>query len=134
MIEPDSELNAAVARDVMRWTALGAHLWQDRHTGTVYYTGHDPTRVFVPHVVFDPSREALHAALVEHQIEHLGKWQAYLFALVHEVDLEAHAVNQAYATGYPSPEDALVVRQALRQATPAQRCRAALHGMAAPPA
>jgi hypothetical protein len=56
MSAPDPELDAAVARDIMQWQSLGAHLWQDRQTGTVYYTGHDPKRVHVPHTVFQPSR------------------------------------------------------------------------------
>jgi hypothetical protein len=125
----DIELNAAVARDVMRWASLGAHLWQDRQTGTVYYTGHDPTRVFVPHTVFDPSRDGLHARMVEARIERLDKRHAYIDALIHEVGLEEHAINAAYTAGYPSPEHAHVVQQALLQATPAQRCQAALQAV-----
>jgi hypothetical protein len=56
VLEPGPELDAAVARTVMRWRSLGAHLWQDAE-GIVYYTGHDPLRVFVPHAVFCPSSD-----------------------------------------------------------------------------
>ena len=126
MIEPDIELNAAVARDVMRWTALGSHLWQDRQTSTVYYTGHDPKRVFIPHTVFNPSSDALHAAWVEEQIWRLRKREAYFDALIQEVGLDEHNVTVAYTTGYPAPDRAPVVQQVLLQATPVQRCRAAL--------
>ncbi len=140
MLEPDIELNATVARDVMRWTALGAHLWQDRQTSTVYYTGHDPQRVFMPHMVFNPSSDPLHAVWIEEQVGRLGKRQAYLAALIREVGLEEPALNAAYTTGYPAPEEAPVVRQAVHNATPAQRCRAAVavvrtpgHGSGAQP-
>ncbi len=123
--EPGPELDAAVARAVMRWRSLGAQLWQDGD-GTVYYTGHDPNRVFVPHVVFRPSSDAGQARWVEEQIRHLGKWQAYFDALLHEVRLEEHGINNAYATGYPTPKDAPMIRQALVHASPVQRCRAAV--------
>jgi hypothetical protein len=56
VVEGGPELDAAVARTVMRWRSLGAHLWQDAE-GIVYYTGHDPLRVFVPHAVFCPSSD-----------------------------------------------------------------------------
>jgi hypothetical protein len=125
VLEPGPELDAAVAHAVMRWRSLGAHLWQDAE-GTVYYTGHDPTRVFVPHTVFRPSSDIGQAIGVEAQIARLGKRQAYLDALLHALRVEEHVINVAYATGYPAPEDAPVVRQALVHATPAQRCRAAV--------
>jgi hypothetical protein len=117
MIEPDIELNAAVARDVMRWTALGAHLWQDRQTSTVYYTGHDPKRVFIPHTVFNPSSDALHAAWVEEQVMRLGKREAYFDALIYEL---------ACGEDTPDVEHRFLVERALLHATSAQRCRAAL--------
>jgi hypothetical protein len=125
LFESGPELDAAVARVVMRWTSLGAHLWQDA-AGTVYYTGHDPQRVFVPHVVFRPSSDALHVAWVEAQIERLGMWQVYLDALIHELRLEEHTMNEAVATGYPAPEDARVIQHVFVHASPAQRCRAAV--------
>ncbi len=128
-MRPDIELSVAVAREVMGWTSLGAHLWHDRQTDTVYYTGHDPTRVFVPHTVFDPSRDPQQVRIVEEQIEHLGKRQAYIAALIREVELEEHAVNVAYAAGYPSPEEAPVVQQALLHASPTQRSRAAVQAV-----
>ncbi len=121
-MRPDIELSVAVAREVMGWTSLGAHLWHDRQTDTVYYTGHDPTRVFVPHSVFDPSRDLLHARIVEAQIEHLGKWQAYIDVLVRKVNVEDHTITWAYAH---------VVQQALLHATPVQRCRAGLQAVRA---
>ena len=62
--ERGPELDAVVARTVMRWRSLGAHLWQDAE-GTVYYTGHDPQRVFVPHTVFHPSTHARQARRFE---------------------------------------------------------------------
>jgi hypothetical protein len=123
VLEAGAELDAAVARAVMRWRSLGAHLWQNGE-GTVYYTGHDPQRVFVPHVVFRPSSDARQATWVEEQITRLGKRQAYLDALLYEVRLEEHVINAAYVTGYPAPEDAPVVQQALVHAAPVQRCRA----------
>ncbi len=126
--ELDVELDAAVARVVMRWTSLGAHLWQDRE-GTVYYTGHDSTRVFVPHTVFRPSSDMGQARWVEDQIRRLGTWQTYVDALIHDLRLEEHTMNDAIATGYPAPEDAPVVRQALVHASPAQRCRAAVRAV-----
>jgi hypothetical protein len=129
MIEPDIELNATVARDVMRWTALGAHLWQDRQTSTVYYTGHDPTRVFMPHMVFNPSSDPLHVVWIEEQVERLGKRDAYLDTLIQEVGLDEHDVTMGYTTGYPAPARAPVVQQVLLQATPVQRCRAAVQVM-----
>ncbi len=124
-LEGGAELDAAVARAVMGWTSLGAHLWQDA-AGTVYYTGHAPQRVFVPHTVFHPSSDAHQAAWVEEQIGCVGKRQAYLDALLHAVRVEQHVINAAYTTGYPAPEDAQVVQQVLIHATPAQRCRAAV--------
>ncbi len=124
-MNPDGDLDAAVARAVMGWTSLGAHLWQDGE-GTVYYTGHDPQRVFVPHTMFHPSSDVRQAMGVEAQIARLGKRQAYRDALLYELRVEEHAINAAYATGYPAPEDAPVVRQALVHASPAQRCRAAV--------
>ncbi len=127
-MNPDIELNAAVAHEVMRWMSLGAHLWRDAE-GTVYYTGHDPTRVFVPHTVFDPSRDPQQIRMVEAQIDHLDKRQAYLDALVREVNVEDHTLTWAYERGYPSPAHASVVWQAMQQATPAQRCRAALQAV-----
>jgi len=111
-MNPGSELNAAIAREVMGWTSLGAHLWQDA-TGTVYYTGDDPQRVFVPHVVFDPSRDALYAVWVEEQLRRVGRHAAYVAALIAE-----RAPDQA------TPLDPAV--QVLLDAAPAQRCRAAL--------
>jgi hypothetical protein len=125
VLEAGAELDAAVARAVMRWRSLGAHLWQDAE-GTVYYTGHDPTRVFVPHTVFHPSSDVRQIAWVEAQIAHLGKRQAYLDALIHELQFEEHSMNEAVATGYPAPEDAPVIRQALVHASLGQRCRAAV--------
>ncbi len=127
-MSPDIELNAAVAREVMRWASLGAHLWRDAN-GAVYYTGHDPQRVFVPHTVFDPSYDLLHARIVEEQIEHLGKRQAYIDALIHDLRIEEHVINAAYAGGYPAPEHAHEIQQALLQATPTQRCRAAIQAV-----
>ena len=109
----------------MRWTSLGAYLWQDAE-GTVYYTGLDPTRVFVPHVVFRPSSDANQARRVEDQIRRLGTWQAYVDALIHDLRLEEHVMHEAGATGYPAPDDAPVVQQALMHASSAQRCRAAV--------
>ena len=35
MIEPGPELDAGIARTVMQWTLLGAHLWQERQTREV---------------------------------------------------------------------------------------------------
>ncbi len=125
MLEGGPELDAAVARVVMRWRSLGAHLWQDAE-GTVYYTGHDPTRVFVPHTVFRPSSDANQARWVEDQIRRLGTWQAYVDTLIHDLRLEEHTMHEAVAIGYPAPEDAQVVQQALVHATPVQRCRAAV--------
>ncbi len=127
-MNPDIELNAAIARDVMCWASLGAHLWQDAH-GAVYYTGHDPERVFVPHVVFNPSSDALHAMWVEEHVGQRGKRQAYIDALIHDLRIEEHTITAAYAGGYPAPEHAHVVQQALLQATPTQRCRAALQAV-----
>ncbi len=126
MIPPDAELDAAVARDVMQWQSLGAHLWQDRQTGTVYYTGHDPKRVHVPHTVFQPSRDALQARWVEAHLVNRGLRTAYLDALIHELKLEQHVVEAALYTGYPSAEHAPPIVRAISDATPAQRCRAAV--------
>ena len=117
MIEPDIELNVTVARDVMRWTALGAHLWQDRQTSTVYYTGHDPKRVFMPHTVFNPSSDPLHAAWVEEQVMRLGKRQTYIDALMYELARDGDTREAEYE---------LLVERALLHAAPTQRCRAAL--------
>jgi hypothetical protein len=128
VLEGGPELDAAVARVVMHWASLGAHLWQDAE-GSVYYTGHDPKRVFVPHAVFCPSSDMGQAAWVEGHIVRLGKRQAYLDALIHELRLEEHVMNEAVVTGYPVPEDAPVIRQALVHATPAQRCRAAVQAV-----
>ncbi len=89
----------------------------------------DPTRVFVPHTVFHPSNDARQATWVEDQIRRLGKRQAYLDALLYDVRVEEHVINDAYATGYPAPENALVVRQVLVHAAPAQRCRAAVRAV-----
>ena len=125
MMEPAIELNAAIARDVMHWASLGAHLWRDRESGEVYYTGQDPTRVFVPHTVFQPSSDLSDMRLVEAQITRRGTWQAYMAAVIRELHLEEHVINAAYATGYPTPEEAPIVRQVLQQATLTQRCRAA---------
>jgi len=109
LLDEGAELDAAVARTVMRWRSLGAHLWQDTE-GTVYYTGHDPKRVFVPHVVFHPSSDMRQAMWVEEQMKRVGTRQAYRDALVHEVRVEEHVINDAYAMGYPAPEDAPVIR------------------------
>jgi hypothetical protein len=128
VLEPGPELDAAVARVVMRWASLGAHLWQDAE-GTVYYTGHDPQRVFVPHVVFCPSSDMGQAAWVEGQIARLGKRQAYLDALIHELRFEEHVINEAVVTGYPAPEHAPALRQALVHASPVQQCRAAVQAV-----
>jgi hypothetical protein len=38
LLESSPELDAAVARTVMRWRWLGAHLWQDGE-GTVFLHG-----------------------------------------------------------------------------------------------
>ncbi len=124
--QPGLELDAAVARDVMRWQPLGAQLWQDRQTGTVYFTGVDPTRVFVPHVVWRPSQDPQQATLVEQRMlrEHRG---AYIDALIAILDLEIDTVMTAMEQGYPAPQEASVVRWALHNATPAQRCQAALN-------
>lgn len=116
LLEEGAELDAAVAREVMRWASLGAHLWQDAY-GAVYYTGHDPARVFVPHMVFRPSSDALHATWVEEQMRRLGTHAAYVDALIGELTpdqatLEAHHAGLAV--------------HALLHAAPAQRCRAAL--------
>jgi hypothetical protein len=119
------ELDAAVARTVMGWRSLGAHLWQDAD-GTVYYTGHDPTRVFVPHTVFRPSSDVGQARWVEDQMERVGKWQAYVDMLIHDLRLEEHTMHEAGATGYPAPADARMIRQALVHAPLVQRCRAAV--------
>lgn len=125
MIEPGPELDAAIAREVMRWQSLGAHLWQDRETGTVYFTGFDPKRVFVPHEVWRPSRDALQAALVEQRMLRERRI-AYIDALIAVVDLEIDTVMAAMEQGYPAPQHAPVVQRALLNATPAQRCQAAL--------
>lgn len=125
VLEPGPELDAAVARAVMRWRSLGAHLWQDAE-GTVYYTGHDPQRVFVPHTVFRPSSDVVHAMGVEEHLRRLGRWQAYLDALIHERRVEEYGINHAYATGDPAPAQAPVVQHALLHASPVHRCRAAV--------
>ncbi len=128
LLDEGAELDATVARVVMRWRSLGAHLWQNGE-GTVYYTGHDPQRVFVPHTVFRPSSDMRQAMGVEAQIERVGKRQVYFDALIHDLRLEEHVMHEAIATGYPMPEDALVVQRALVHATPAQRCRAAMQAV-----
>ncbi len=128
VLEGGPELDAAVARAVMRWRSLGAHLWQDAE-GTVYYTGHDPARVFVPHTVFHPSTDMRQARCVEEQIKHLGKRQAYRDALLYELRVEEHVINEAYTSGHPALEDAPVIRQALVHASPVQRCRAAVEAV-----
>jgi hypothetical protein len=111
----------------MQWQALGAHLWQDRQTSTVYYTGHDPKRVHVPHTVFQPSRDALQARWVEERVVNRGLRTAYLDALIHELNVEHHVVEAALHTGYPSAEYAPPIVRAIIDATPAQRCRAAVN-------
>ncbi len=95
-----------------------------------FYTGHDPTRVFVPHTVFRPSSDVRQATWVEEHMERLSKRQVYHDALIHDLRLEEHAMHEAIATGYPTPEDALVLQQALMHASPVQRCRAALEAVA----
>jgi hypothetical protein len=85
--------------------------------------------VFVPHTVFRPSSDMGQARWVEDQIRRLGTWQTYVDALIHDLRLEEHTMNDAIATGYPAPEDAPVVRQALVHASPAQRCRAAVRAV-----
>jgi hypothetical protein len=128
VFEAGPELDAAVARVVMRWRSLGAHLWQDAE-GTVYYTGHNPTRVFVPHTVFRPSSDMGQARWVEEQIAHLGKRQAYLDALIHDLRVEEYVMNEAAALDYAAPEQAPVVQLALLHASPVQRCRAAMEAV-----
>ncbi len=115
-MNPDIELNAAIARDVMCWASLGAHLWQDAH-GAVYYTGHDPERVFVPHVVFNPSSDALYISWVEEQMWHMGKHAAYVDALIQELAADQDT---------PKAQQTDLAVAALLQASPVQRCRAAL--------
>ncbi len=102
--QPGPELDAAVARDVMRWQPLGAQLWQDRQTGTVYFTGFDPTRVFVPHVVWRPSHNAEQAAVVEQRILREQR-VAYIDALIAILDLEIDMVMTAMEEGYPAPQE-----------------------------
>ena len=115
-LEGGAELDAAVARAVMRWASLGAHLWQDAY-GAVYYTGHDPARVFVPHVVFRPSSDTLCATWVEEQMRRVGTHAAYVDALIGELTSD-QATLEAHQTG--------LAVHALLHAVPAQRCRAAL--------
>jgi hypothetical protein len=121
----DSERNAAIAHEVMHWISLGAHLWQSAD-GTVYYTGDDPARVFVPHTVFHPSTDALQAAQVEDQIRREGMWAPYLDTLILEFGAQERTIYETYATSYLAPEYAPVMQRVLLHATPAQRCRAAL--------
>ncbi len=115
-MNPDGDLDAAVARAVMGWTSLGAYLWQDAY-GAVYFTGHDPARVFVPHTVFHPSTDALHAAWVEDQIARLDTRAAYVDALMGELAPDADPLEAKHRG---------MGARALLHATPEQRCRAAL--------
>ncbi len=116
LLEEGAELDATVAGAVMRWTCVGGHLWRDAY-GTVYYTGQDPASVGVPHVVFQPSRDALYATWVEEQLRRVGTHAAYVAALIEELALDA-ASRTATPLG--------VAVHALLDAAPAQRCRAAL--------
>jgi hypothetical protein len=86
LLEEGAELDATVAGAVMRWTCVGGHLWRDAY-GTVYYTGQDPASVGVPHVVFQPSRDALYATWVEEQLRRVGTHAAYVAALIEELAL-----------------------------------------------
>ena len=122
-MEPGPERNADVARTVMQWMPLGAHLWQDRETGMVYYTGLDPTRAHIPHTVWQPSQTPLQALAVEqHVAKTRGLREAYIAALIQELDLDTETIEAAMATGYPSADHASVIIRAILGATPAQRC------------